>query len=156
DFGAVAAIAGLLGTLGGGVLGARAEKKSITGGLWLSGVGMPLAAPFMVWTANAASVPIIFAAAFLAMFLVFLNNGPLNAAVVSSVPPHFRSFAVGLSVLCYHALGDAISPPIIGWLGDRLSLGTAIALNALPGFLGGLLLVVGARVLHRPVTVPTG
>jgi MFS family permease len=95
-------------------------------------------------------VPIIYGASFVAMFLVFLNNGPLNAAIVSAVPPLFRSFAVGLSVLAYHALGDAISPPIIGWIGDRLSLGHAIALNAIPVFLGGLLLVVGARVLHGP------
>ena len=110
----------------------------MTGGLWISGWGMLLAAPFMVWTAYAASVPIIFAAAFIAMFLVFLNNGPLNNAIVSAVPPLFRSFAVGLSVLCYHALGDAISPPIIGLLGDRLSLGTAIALNAIPVAVGAL------------------
>ncbi|RPH68895.1 MAG: MFS transporter [Myxococcaceae bacterium] len=149
-FGALLCVSGLVGTLVGGVLGDRAERKSTTGGLWLSGWGMLLAAPFMVWTAYSGSVPIIYGAAFLAMFLVFLNNGPLNAAIVSAVPPLFRSFAVGLSVLCYHALGDAISPPIIGWLGDRLSLGTAIALNAIPVFLGGLLLVVGARLLHGP------
>ena len=146
-FGAVLCVSGLVGTLVGGVLGDRAERKSTTGGLWLSGWGMLLAAPFMVWTAYAGSVPVIFAAAFIAMFLVFLNNGPLNNAIVSAVPPLFRSFAVGLSVLCYHALGDAISPPIIGWLGDRLSLGTAIALNAIPVFVGGLLLVIGARLL---------
>ena len=153
-FGALLCVSGLVGTLVGGVLGHQAEKRSATGGLWLSGVGMLLAAPFMVWTAFAASVPIIFAAAFVAMFLVFLNNGPLNNAIVSAVPPHFRSFAVGLSVLCYHALGDAISPPIIGLIGDRSTLGIAIALNAIPVFVGGLLLVVGARVLHRPVTIP--
>ena len=60
-------------------------------------------------------------------------------------------------MLCYHALGDAISPPIIGWLGDRLSLGHAIALNAIPVFVGGLLLVLGARLLHGPpgARVPT-
>jgi MFS family permease len=149
-FGALLCVSGLVGTLVGGVLGDRAERKSSTGGLWLSGWGMLLAAPFMVWTAYTGSIPIIYAAAFAAMFLVFLNNGPLNNAIVSAVPPLFRSFAVGLSVLCYHALGDAISPPIIGWLGDRLSLGTAIALNAIPVFVGGLLLVVGARLLHGP------
>jgi MFS family permease len=155
-FGAIAAISGLLGTLIGGVLGDRAEKKSRTGGLWVSGVGMFLAAPFMVVTARATSIPIIFAAAFMAMLLVFLNNGPLNAAIVSAVPPLFRSFAVGLSVLCYHLLGDAISPPIIGWLGDKMSLGMAIALNAIPVLLGGLLLMIGARLLpaseRRPAT----
>lgn len=149
-FGAVAAVAGLTGTLVGGVLGDRAERKSRTGGLWVSGIGMLLAAPFMVWTARAGSVPVILAAAFVAMFLVFLNNGPLNNAIVSAVPPLFRSFAVGLSVLAYHLLGDAISPPIIGWVGDRLSLGTAIALNAIPVALGGVVLMVGARVLHGP------
>jgi len=154
-FGAVTAVSGILGTLVGGVLGDRAERKSATGGLWLSGVGMLLAAPFMVWCAYTASVPLIYATAFAAMFLVFLNNGPLNAAIVSAVPPLFRSFAVGLSVLIYHLLGDALSPPIIGWLGDKLSLGTAITLNAIPVFLGGLVLVVGARVLHvaaKPVS----
>ena len=149
-FGALLSVSGMVGTLVGGVLGDRAERKSTTGGLWLSGWGMLIAAPFMVWTAYSLSVPVIYAAAFAAMFLVFLNNGPLNNAIVSAVPPHFRSFAVGLSVLAYHALGDAISPPIIGWLGDRLSLGTAIALNAIPVFVGGLLLVVGARLLHGP------
>jgi len=154
-FGAVTAVSGILGTLVGGVLGDRAERKSATGGLWLSGIGMLLAAPFMVWCAYTASVPLIYATAFAAMFLVFLNNGPLNAAIVSAVPPLFRSFAVGLSVLIYHLLGDALSPPIIGWLGDKLSLGTAITLNAIPVFLGGLVLVVGARVLHvaaKPVS----
>ena len=152
-FGAVTAVSGILGTLVGGVLGDRAERKSVTGGLWLSGVGMLLAAPFMVWCAHTASVPLIYVASFLAMFLVFLNN-PLNAAIVSAVPPLFRSFAVGLSVLIYHLLGDALSPPIIGWLGDKLSLAAAITLNAIPVFVGGLVLVVGARVLHRPVTAP--
>ncbi|MGZ3446312.1 MAG: spinster family MFS transporter [Myxococcaceae bacterium] len=149
-FGAIAALAGLTGTLVGGVLGDRAERKSRTGGLWVSGVGMLLAAPAMVWTARAGSIPVILTAAFVAMFLVFLNNGPLNNAIVSAVPPLFRSFAVGLSVLAYHLLGDAISPPIIGWVGDRLSLGTAIALNAIPVALGGLVLMVGARLLHGP------
>jgi len=149
-FGAIAAVAGLTGTLVGGVLGDRAERKSRTGGLWVSGVGMLLAAPFMVWTSRAGSIPLILATAFVAMFLVFLNNGPLNNAIVSSVPPLFRSFAVGISVLAYHLLGDAISPPIIGWIGDRSSLALAIALNAIPVALGGLVLVVGARLLHGP------
>ncbi len=149
-FGAIAAVAGLTGTLVGGVLGDRAERRSRTGGLWVSGVGMMLAAPFMVLTARAGTMPVILGAAFVAMFLVFLNNGPLNNAIVSSVPPLFRSFAVGLSVLAYHLLGDAISPPIIGRIGDRLSLATAIALNAIPVAAGGLVLMVGARLLHGP------
>jgi MFS family permease len=115
-FGAVTAVSGILGTLVGGVLGDRAEKKSVTGGLWLSGVGMLLAAPFMVWCAHTASVPLIYTAAFLAMFLVFLNNGPLNAAIVSAF--HRCSGLCGRAERAHlPPAGDALSPPIIGWLG---------------------------------------
>jgi MFS transporter, Spinster family, sphingosine-1-phosphate transporter len=61
---------------------------------------------------------------------------------------------VGLSVLAYHALGDAISPPIIGMIADHSSLGTAILLNAIPVGIGGVVLVVGARLLGHAVARP--
>jgi len=151
-FGAITAAAGLTGTLVGGWLGDVFDRRSTTGGMNLSGWGLLLAVPFMAIVARVPNQLVIFAAIAAAQFLIFLNNGPLNAAIVSAVPADVRSFAVGLSVLAYHALGDAISPPIIGWIADRSSLGTAILLNALPVALGGLILVVGARLLHQPAT----
>jgi len=154
-FGAITAFAGIVGTLVGGWLGDVADRRSTTGGMSLSGWGLLLAVPFMALVALAHSPAIIFSAVAVAQFCIFLNNGPLNAAIVSAVPGDVRSFAVGLSVLAYHALGDAISPPLIGMVADRTSLGTAILLNAIPVGLGGLLLVVGARLLgHRVLSGP--
>jgi MFS transporter, Spinster family, sphingosine-1-phosphate transporter len=153
-FGAITAAAGIVGTLVGGWLGDVADRRSTTGGMSLSGWGLLLAVPLMAIVARAHSPAIIFSAVAGAQFFIFLNNGPLNAAIVSAVPGDVRSFAVGLSVLAYHALGDAISPPIIGWVADRSSLGTAILLNALPVGLAGLLLVIGARLLGHPVSRP--
>jgi len=135
----------------GGWLGDVADRRSTTGGMSLSGWGLLLAVPFMALVALAHSPAIIFGAVAFAQFFVFLNNGPLNAAIVSAVPGDVRSFAVGLSVLAYHALGDAISPPAIGWVADHSSLGTAILLNAIPVGLGGVLLVIGARLLGHKV-----
>ncbi len=152
-FGAITAVAGIVGTLVGGWLGDVADRRSTTGGMSLSGWGLLLAVPFMALVALSHSPLVIFAAVAAAQFCIFLNNGPLNAAIVSAVPADVRSFAVGLSVFAYHALGDAISPPIIGAIADRSSLGTAILLNALPVGLGGLLLVVAARALGRPTLV---
>jgi MFS transporter, Spinster family, sphingosine-1-phosphate transporter len=150
-FGAITAGAGIVGTLVGGWLGDVADRRSTTGGMSLSGWGLLLAVPFMALVALAHSPAIIFGAVAFAQFFVFLNNGPLNAAIVSAVPGDVRSFAVGLSVLAYHALGDAISPPAIGWVADHSSLGTAILLNAIPVGLGGVLLVIGARLLGHKV-----
>jgi MFS family permease len=149
-FGAITASAGLVGTLVGGWLGDVADRRSTTGGMAVSGWGLLAAVPFMAICALAQSSLVIFAAIAAAQFLIFLNNGPLNAAIVSAVPADIRSFAVGISVLAYHALGDAISPPIIGAIADASSLSMAILLNAIPIAVGGLLLVVGARLLHRP------
>jgi sugar phosphate permease len=153
-FGAITAGAGMLGTLVGGWLGDVADRRSTTGGMSVSGWGLLLAVPFMVVVARVEAHWLIFAAIAVAQFLIFLNNGPLNAAIVSAVPADIRSFAVGVSVLAYHALGDAISPPIIGWVADLSSLGTAILLNAIPVGLAGLILVVGARLLHATATRP--
>jgi MFS transporter, Spinster family, sphingosine-1-phosphate transporter len=153
-FGAITAVAGVAGTLVGGWLGDVADRRSTTGGMSLSGWGLLLAVPFMVLVARNRSPLVIFGAVAAAQFFIFLNNGPLNAAIVSAVPADVRSFAVGLSVLAYHALGDAISPPIIGMIADRSSLGMAILLNAIPVGVGGLLLVIGARLLGHAVSGP--
>ena len=147
-FGGVTALAGLLGTLAGGWLGARAERKSHVGGLMVAGIGLALAAPLMYGTAITPSEAGIYAIVFVAQFLIWLNTGPLNSAIVNCVPTYFRSFAMGLNVMLIHLFGDAPSPPIIGALADKFSLGTAIELNAIPLLIGGLALIIGARVMR--------
>jgi hypothetical protein len=93
----------------------------------------------------------MFAIIFVAQFLIFLNSGPINAAIVNGVPPAFRAFAMGLNVLCIHLLGDAISPALIGKIADISSLSTAIQVNAVPVLFGGVALLIGARFFHEAV-----
>jgi hypothetical protein len=115
---------------------------------------MVLGAPFMVVAAGVASLPLIFALTFAAQILLFVNSAPTNAAIVNAVPPAFRSFAIGLSNLIMHALGDAISPPAIGAIADVSSVATAIQINAVPVILGGLAMIWGARELRRALPAP--
>ncbi|SET30314.1 spinster family MFS transporter [Stigmatella erecta] len=153
-FGAITATAGLLGTLAGGWLGDRLDRKREGGGLGMSGVGLLLAAPFMYVAVNLESEPAMFATIALAQFFIFLNSGPINAAIVNCVPPAFRAFAMGLNVLCIHLLGDAISPTLIGTVADMSSLTTAIEWNALPVLLGGFALLVGAKLFRVAAPAP--
>jgi len=150
-FGAVTAVAGLLGTLAGGWLGDKLDRKREGGGLGMSGIGLILAAPCMFVAVNVDSQLATFAWIGVAQFLIFLNSGPINAAIVNCVQPAFRAFAMGLNVLCIHMLGDAISPTLIGKIADVASLTTAIEVNAVPVLLGGVALMIGAKLFREAV-----
>jgi len=115
----------------------------------MSGVGLLLAAPLMFLAVKVHALGPMFAIIFLAQFLIFLNSGPINAAIVNGVPPAFRAFAMGLNVLFIHMLGDAISPTAIGKLADLSSLGFAIELNAIPVLLGGLALLMAGKLFKH-------
>ena len=147
--GAVTATAGLVGTLAGGWLGDKMDRRMQGGGLRMSGVGLLVAAPLMFLAMKVDSHAPMFAIIFLAQFFIFLNSGPINAAIVNGVPPAFRAFAMGLNVLFIHMLGDAISPTAIGKVADLSSLSFAIELNALPVLLGGLSLLMAGRLFKH-------
>lgn len=150
--GAVTAAAGLLGTVAGGWLGDKMDQRMRGGGLRMSGVGLLLAAPLMFLAVKLHSPPAMFAVIFMAQFLIFLNSGPINAAIVNGVPPAFRAFAMGLNVLFIHMLGDAISPTAIGKVADLKTLGFAIELNSIPVLLGGLALLMAGKHFRHVTT----
>jgi MFS family permease len=149
--GATTVLGGLLGTIVGGFLGDRLDRRRGGGGVALSAVGLVIAAPLMFGCVLIDGRVALGLMLFLAQFFIFLNNGPLNAAIVNSVPPHLRAFAFGIATLTLHLLGDAASPTVIGWISDHSSLGMAIKLNALPVLLGGVVLFLGLRHFVQPV-----
>ena len=59
---------------------------------------------------------------FMALTLLFLNTGPLNAAMANVLPAH-RLEAVGLrDTMAIHLLGGAASPTLIGFASDQVGL----------------------------------
>jgi MFS family permease len=156
--GATTVVGGLVGTLAGGFYGDVLERRRVGGGVLLSAIGLIAAAPFMIGAVLLHDKVALLACLLLAQLCIFLNNGPLNAAIVNVVSPSLRAFAFGISLLVLHLLGDAASPTIIGWISDRSSLGTAIVVNAVPVALGGLVLFPAVRLfrLERPSPSSSG
>lgn len=157
-FGGVTVVAGVVGTLLGGRLGDRMQAASAGGYFRLSGLGMLLAAPLVALVPLVGWLPGLFALVFLAELLLFLNTGPLNAALVGCVPVHMRSAAFAANVLCIHAFGDALSSTLLGVVSDAAApalgskaagLGVAVAATAVPVAIGGLVLLRGARWIAR-------
>ncbi len=58
---------------------------------------------------------------FFAVSFLFMNIGPANTAIANVTDPAVRSTAFAVNIFVIHALGDAISPPLIGAVADRSS-----------------------------------
>jgi MFS transporter, Spinster family, sphingosine-1-phosphate transporter len=144
-FGATTVLAGILGTLAGGWLGDRWQKKSGTGYLYVSGWGFLIGTPFAAWAILAPGLTSCMSAIFVAEFFLFLNTGPLNTVILNVTPPAVRAMAFAVNIFFIHALGDAFSPSILGWLSDQWGLRNALLITPLAMALAGVLCFVCGR-----------
>ena len=82
---------------------------------------------------------------FLAEFLLLLNTGPLNAAVINSVGPHVRATALAVNIFIFHLLGDVPSAYLIGYVSDKYSLQLAFLGPVITIALSSAILFYGMR-----------
>ena len=128
-FGAITVLAGISGTLTGGWLGDRSQKKSPKGYLLVSGWGFLVGTPFAIYAISTDSLAGCLTAVFFAEFFLFFNTGPLNTVIVNVSSSSCRAMAFAVNIFFIHALGDAVSPTILGWLSDQWGLRSALLLT---------------------------
>jgi MFS family permease len=148
-FGAIVVVTGFVGTFLGGWLGDYGLRYTKQSYLWVSGLATLVALPLTVASLRGAAPSTFYPALVGAELLLFMSTGPINSVIVSLVSPTQRASAVALSVLTIHSLGDVISPPLIGELSDRTSLGEAVLLVPFAVAVSGLLWVVAALYCRR-------
>jgi predicted MFS family arabinose efflux permease len=78
-----------------------------------------------------------------AVFFLFFNTGPSNTALANVVSPSVRASAFAVNIFVIHALGDAPSPPILGYISGRYGWNTAFGVVAGCMVLAGVLWLVG-------------
>jgi predicted MFS family arabinose efflux permease len=125
-FGGMTVVAGLLGSLCGGWLADWALRWTSRSYFWVSGLGYAAGLPLAAAALLAPSLRLCVSAMVLAEFFLFLNMGPVNAVIVSVTAPRARSMAFAANILLIHALGDAVSPTLIGLGSDRWGLTPAL------------------------------
>lgn len=148
-FGAVVVVTGFAGTLAGGFLGDRWQRRTARGYLWFAAVTTLGAVPFALVALTSTSPPAYMAAIVLAELLLFMSTGPVNAAIANSVTPLERASAMALSMLAIHAFGDVPSPPLIGYLADAGTLARAVLVVPVAVLAGGLIWL-GAALAPSP------
>lgn len=146
--GAITVVDGLAGTAIGGWLAQRWLRTNYRALYLISAWSMILtlpAAALIFFGPALWSIP----ALFVAMFFLFLNTGPLNAAICNSVSSAVRSSAIALELFLIHALGDTFSPQIIGAISDRSDMRVGLGVTLITLVLSGILLFAGARFAPR-------
>jgi len=142
--GAITAVGGLGGTALGGWLAQRwlrtNHRALFLVSAWSAGLTVPPAVLCFFgprWT--------MLPALSVAMVLIFLGMGPLNAAIINAVPAAIRSSALAIEILLIHALGDTPSPKLIGIVSDESTLSVGLGLTLVTMLIAAVLLFVGAR-----------
>jgi len=151
--GAITAGAGLGGTAFGGWLAQRWLQTNHRALFLVSAWSAALAAPPALLCFFGPRVTMLPALA-VAMFLIFLGTGPLNAAIINAVPAAVRSTAIAFELLLIHALGDTPSPKIIGIVSDHSTLATGLGVTLVTMLFAAILLFVGSRFVKTAVAQP--
>jgi MFS family permease len=155
-FGGILVVAGLGATLLGGIAGDRLRARYPGSYFLVSGAAMLVGFPFSV---AMLYVPFPWAWIFIfcACFCLFFNTGPTNTVLANVTHPAMRASAFALNILIIHALGDVISPLVIGAITDATGKNMNIAFLCVSAmiFVGGLIWLWGARYLQRDTALAT-
>jgi MFS transporter, Spinster family, sphingosine-1-phosphate transporter len=143
-FGLVTVAGGLVGTLAGGWLAdrwVRGRASRSAGGpidpqsedalatranLSVCALGVGLGAPLAAAAVAAPSAHAFFAWLLPCEVALFLGSGPVNVAILRSVPPELRATAMALCIFAIHLFGDLWSPPLIGLVADHAPMAWAM------------------------------
>jgi len=111
------------GTIFGGVildkLGGSQGNAGIFKSCVFSCLVMLLSFPFVLG-AMYTSNTVVFAVCFtLAVFNLFCMTAPINSAILSTVHPGLRTYAITFTIFVQHAFGDVPSPILAGLLSDH-------------------------------------
>ena len=166
----------LRGTAGAQEVAATAFEEFLVGGRladWLSprwkgarvavaGGGFILGAPIVVVLILSPGLQFFVPCVFGTYFFYTWYSGPLSAVIFDVVPAAVRSSVMGAFLLFSHLAGDAVAPPLIGFLSDRLqttwhlppddALRRAMLLLPAVGLVGGVVILFALRTVGRDMS----
>jgi MFS family permease len=135
--GAITVVAGVIGTILGGRLGDKflgtREKSGIEAAQAFNrfcAITSVVAFPFAIWMLFASTLDQFIIAMFFVQVAMFGAVAPINTATLAAVSPSVAASAFAVQIFIIHALGDVISPPLVGWLADRIPMNQAMVVLA--------------------------
>jgi MFS family permease len=147
-FGGITCVAGVAATLLGGMAGDRLRRRFSGSYFLVSGLAMLLGFPFLLAMLR-APFPVIWVLVFVTSFCLFFNTGPTNTILANVTHPSLRAGAFALNIFVIHALGDVLSPVVIGIISDRYDMNHAFMVVGAMFLVAAVFWLAGARFLKR-------
>jgi predicted MFS family arabinose efflux permease len=148
-FGAVTVAAGLTGNFAGGWAADWLHKRTKRAYFVVGYLSFFLSIPFGVGAVLAGTLNAALGLIFCAEFFIFAYSGPYHAAIVETVPVTMRSMAFALDIFIIHALGDAVSPFLLGLVSDAAGLPVAIFIAMVYLLLGGVTSILAGEAYKK-------
>jgi len=159
EFGIYGLAGGMLGALAGGRLADWLATKWKGARVAVAGAGFIIGAPIVVVLIMSPGLKLFVPCVFGTYFFYTWYNGPLSAVIFDVVPAAVRSSVMGAFLLFSHLAGDAVAPPLIGFLSDRLqttwhlaaddALRRAMLMLPAVGLVGGVVILFALRTVER-------
>ena len=146
-FGLLLVVAGFAGTLLGGRIASAVAKRRPGADFTVSGWSLVASIVFTVPAVLAPQPMVFWPAMFVTLVLLFVNIGPLNAAMANVLPAELRARGFALTTMLMHLLGDAASPWLIGEVSDRIGLEIPVLVTGCLLTVAGAVLLWGQRTL---------
>lgn len=157
-FGLILVVAGFAGTLLGGRISAAVARRYPGADFIVSGWSLAASLVFTLLALLAPQPGVFWPAMFITLLLVFVNIGPLNAAMANVLPAELRARGFAVTTLLMHLLGDAASPWIIGAVSDQVGLRAPVLVAGCLLSVAGVVLFAGRASLERDLNAagPSG
>ena len=131
-------VAGVVGTLVGGLIADWLGRYPDKGRVLTIAAGFILGGPLAIWVLTLNDLALFVPGFAIAFFFLSWFNGPMAAVIFDVVPASIGSTVVGGYLLFIHLAGDAIAFPLIGSLSDRFTLERAMILLPVVALGGGI------------------
>ena len=165
-------VSGIIGVLVGGIAADRLAKRFVYGRALVLAFTLSLAGPVLYagiqagwegpWfvgldgTFFGSIVTLVgmnwfwfFLCAFITGALMSAYHGPLTALIHEIVPARMRASAFAAYVLVIHLIGDTLSPALIGYVSDTLSLKTGLEFVTIAITASGFAFIMVARLVKK-------
>ena len=155
-FGLLLVAAGFAGTLLGGRIASAVARRRPGADFTVSGWSLAISIPFTLFAVLAPQPAVFWPAMAITLLLLFVNVGPLNAAMANVLPAELRARGFAVTTMLMHLLGDAASPWLIGAWSDRIGLQMPVLVTGSLLGAAGVVLLLGRATLESDLLEPTG
>ncbi|KWV50174.1 MFS transporter [Bradyrhizobium macuxiense] len=151
-------LAGMAGTLVGGIVVARISRRDDRWKLWAPAIMSGLAGPVFALCMLTPSFPLMVATLALTSFLVGFHLGPIFAIAQTVARPSMRALASAIVLLTATCFGQGVAPLAVGMINDALkdtygadAVRYSLLSAAVTTMLGALLFVWAARWIRADI-----